>query len=365
METKKHAFIDALRGFAIIGVVAVHSSQWIKPNAGIFTALAQDGARGVQLFYIASALTLFMSMAARNENERRPITNFYIRRFFRIAPMFYLAMAAYLFLYGFAPRTWAPNGITWKTVALTALFANGWNPETITSVVPGGWSVAIEMTFYLILPFLFLILKDFRSALLFTLASLVLAKVLSDLAMSHFAPIYPGKLRYLSRQFCFMWFFSQLPVFGIGIAVYHTVRRFNEHRDRFLGLVLLALVIFLFAAFIEVKTSFNLLREHVLFGAAFGVFALSLYFYPCIVLVNPVSQWIGKVSFSVYLVQNLCIYCLKRFFGNGFPMKGNKGFLLAFFLVLAISVGISSVTYFLVEKPGIRLGRRLIRGWER
>ena len=49
---------------------------------------------------------------------------------------------------------WAPNGVEWYYVPLTALFLNGYHPEMVTSVVPGGWSIVVEMTFYLVLPLL-------------------------------------------------------------------------------------------------------------------------------------------------------------------------------------------------------------------
>jgi peptidoglycan/LPS O-acetylase OafA/YrhL len=48
------------------------------------------GARGVQLFYMVSAFTL-LSVSRQPFNAR----SFFIRRFFRIAPAFYIAMIAY------------------------------------------------------------------------------------------------------------------------------------------------------------------------------------------------------------------------------------------------------------------------------
>ncbi len=39
--------------------------------------------------------------------------------------------------------------------ALTALLQHGWRPALINSLVPGGWSIAAEGTFYLLAPFCF------------------------------------------------------------------------------------------------------------------------------------------------------------------------------------------------------------------
>ena len=69
--------------------------------------------------------------------------------------MFYLGMIAYLLYSGMSNERWAPNGVAWWHVLLTALFLHGWHPETINTVVPGGWSIAVEMSFYLFVPLLF------------------------------------------------------------------------------------------------------------------------------------------------------------------------------------------------------------------
>ena len=155
METKKYDYIDALRGIAILGVMLVHSRGIVEPSSYILSKISSAGSRGVQLFYIASALTLFLSMSSRKKTERHPYICFFLRRFFRIAPAFYTAIIVYSLYYGLAPRYWAPNGIDWWYIPLTAMFLHGWHPETITSVVPGGWSIAFEMTFYLFVPYLF------------------------------------------------------------------------------------------------------------------------------------------------------------------------------------------------------------------
>jgi len=88
-------FIDALRGLAIFGVFIVHSSQSIDGLPRWLSSLASQGARGVQLFFVISAFTLFLSLSTRRKNEKRPTLNFFIRRFFRIAPLFYAALLSF------------------------------------------------------------------------------------------------------------------------------------------------------------------------------------------------------------------------------------------------------------------------------
>jgi exopolysaccharide production protein ExoZ len=110
-------YIDALRGYAILGVIVVHVAQCVPRLEWPLSLVASQGARGVQLFFVVSGLTLMLSWHARNDG----IAAFYVRRVFRIVPMFWLAIALFVSLDGFGPRYWAPDGIGWTHVAATAL----------------------------------------------------------------------------------------------------------------------------------------------------------------------------------------------------------------------------------------------------
>lgn len=360
-EVRKYDFIDALRGYAIAGVVLVHTSQWIRPESDWFSLVASQGARGVQLFFVASAVTLFLSMAVRRGGERQPILSFAIRRFFRIAPMFYAAMAVYLVYYGFGPRYWAPEGVEAWYFPLTLLFLHGWHPETISSVVPGGWSIAVEMTFYACVPFLFSRLTTIKRTTFALLASLVLSWILSSAVMALLTPHYPPDQHYVVEGFTFFWFFSQLPVFLLGILLYHLMKRLRDCEDKQMGLLLIVSAAFLWVALLNVETYHDVLPLHVLYGFSFLVFGLGLFLYPTQWLVNPVSRWLGRISFSVYLTHFGVIFILRDFLIGDDRFHGD-GYLMAGFLLVLVSASVISYgTHRYVEQPGIALGKRLIK----
>ncbi len=359
-SVRKYDFIDTTRGLAILAVILIHTAQWIPPSNDTINMIANDGAQGVQLFFIASALTLFMSMKSRKNKESAPIRNFFIRRFFRIAPMYYLALVFFMLLDGFSKRYFAPFGMQWYFPLLAATFTNGWHPETINSVVPGGWSITVEMTFYLLLPLLFVHIDSIKGTIFFIVFTLIIGWLLNTLMTAIFTPHYSADLKYLVDSFTFFWFFDQLPVFGIGILVYHLFERYKNVVDRELGLILLFTAVFLEWAFLDTHTFSELLPHHFLMAVGFVFLVFGLYFSRLKLLVNPATVLIGKLSFSMYLVHFAVLRALGAIFPNGFPLKGTLAMIAGYVLIAELTILISLGTYRYIEKPGMDLGRILI-----
>ena len=113
-ELNRYQYIDALRGFAFLGVLTVHASYEVPKLP--FSSLPELGQYGVQLFFLLSAVTLLRSMALRSAKERFAARNFFIRRFFRIAPLFWTGVVLYGLLDGCEPRFTGPGGT--QTLAL-------------------------------------------------------------------------------------------------------------------------------------------------------------------------------------------------------------------------------------------------------
>ena len=356
----KYAFIDALRGWAILGVVLVHTHQWLPATSDSLRSIAQRGSLGVQLFFMTSALTLFLSLHSRFRWEKNPFKAFFIRRFFRIAPLFYLAVAFYLWKDGLQPRFWAPDGLSLREIVSTITFTNGWHPTTINSVVPGGWSIALEMSFYCFVPLFFLIFSNIRKSvigLFFFLAvgfgiTLVMKKVLSPL-WSEYSPE-------LIRSFFFMWLPSQLAIFCMGFALYFILNMIDKKTLSQRSYAYFAL--FLSISFMYIFSDFY--GRHVFYGVAFMLFACALKIYPHLIFVNRLVCSLGTLSFSVYLSHFAVIsgfeeIGLAHFLGRFF--SGDAKTLAGLLCVLTASAMVSKLTYEAVERPGIRLGTRIIK----
>lgn len=349
-----------MRGLAILAVILVHAQGGVGAESPWLQRSMAAGARGVQLFYVASALTLCLSWAVRATRESSPLRNFYLRRLFRIVPMFYIAIAAYVALYGLAPRYYAPDGVRWFHVPLTAAFLHGYHPETITSVVPGGWSIAVEMTFYLFFPVLIVFSRRLFSLLLLLAGSLVMAWGAARLAYAVFGNAYPEEQRYLVDTLSELNFLSQLPVFVFGITAYWLM----QHRRARNGVIVGGALAFLgwcAAALISgAWVIYDVWSSPIVMGAVFAVFALALERWPVAVFVNPLTTWIGKLSFSMYLSHFAVIDAFAAAGVSARFGSGDGAALLHYACVAAATAGVSWLCYRWIERPGIAAGRRLI-----
>jgi len=357
---KKLDYIDALRGLAILGVLLVHTNQYGRSlESNILGKIISQGARGVQLFYVASAFTLFISYKTRYLNDLFPVRSFFIRRFFRIAPMYYLGIIYYLFQDGFGSRYWLGDKTHISTLNIFSnlTFTHGFNPYWITSLVPGGWSIAVEMLFYAIFPFLFLKIKNINNAFYFLLISM-LANFIISFSLSKINVI--SSLR-LWDEYLVLYFPNQLPLFAIGIIMYFIIIEDQSIKD-ISGKSLLFCSVLLFAE-LALGSQF-IFKDHILFGLVFLILGYSLSKYRPKLLVNSLVNHIGKVSFSMYLVHFAILHWLLFF--NIIDYFDNQFFnyLTRYLIVCVVTILISTLFYNFIELPFQNIGRKLITKME-
>jgi peptidoglycan/LPS O-acetylase OafA/YrhL len=360
---KKYQFVDALRGWAILGVILVHTSQAFYPYSNLLGKIANDGQYGVQLFYLVSAFTLFSSFTSRQQ-EPNAILNFFIRRFFRIAPLFYCAIAFYLWKDGLEPRFWAPGGIKGWYILSSIFFLNGWHPASINSVVPGGWSIAVEMNFYLFIPILYKLINSVHKAISSTFIFLVLGFIFRKAAIILYKPFFPAVQHGLVDAFASQYSLpAQASVFCVGFIFYFLFKDINTCASQRKGLSVLWLMISLYLMCATLNGGFTLIPKYFIYALAFLSFSYSAALHPNILVVNPVLCFMGKVSYSLYLIHFAVIdMCKQSFpvfiFSN--PEQNNYIFIIAFLLVLFLSALLSCVSFKLIEQPGQLMGKYFI-----
>lgn len=354
---KNLRYIDALRGFAVLGVLMVHCSKFGANNYPYLLAnIFDNGAMGVQLFYIVSAFTLLLSVSHRSNQEQNPTTNFFIRRFFRIAPLYYLAVVYYLYQDGLGPRFWLGDmdHITTGNIISNFFFVHGVYPYWINSIVPGGWSISVEMFFYCLIPILVRYIKNLNSSLCFLAVALTLKTIL-DFGFSFFPFISDTNLW---NSFLYFYFPAQLPVFAVGFILFYLLKQDKFEPINFK--VLLWLAVALLAQFM---LDFN--SRHLIFSFVYLVLAFALSHFEPSLLVNRATRYLGKISFSMYLVHFAILHWMEKFglldiIDSTSNSHSMANYALRFSILLFFSVIASSITFYLIEKPFQLVGKKII-----
>jgi peptidoglycan/LPS O-acetylase OafA/YrhL len=361
LEPEHYRFIDALRGWAILLVILTHAAQGqfaadalgeAAPQSAVLAlpfwlqAICAAAGSGVHLFFVVSALSLALSWRARSEPGWAA---YLIRRFWRIAPMFYAGILLYLFLYGFRPRLYAPQGITPQDVALTFGFMHGWSMAALNSVVPGDWSIAAEAMFYVILPPL-LILGRTPRRLAFLMIGFVLMAQLSHWLQPGFGPLGNAG------------FPSQAAVFLFGLAAAQAMDRPVPAR----GAAALAVFGFLCFGLPLLHLPEAILAYQLQFGALAGLLCVLLHRAKTPLLVNEPLIRLGRISFSIYIL-HFALLAPVLAAARDLVSGASDVVLLAVYYPLLVAIAASSASgaHTWIERPGIRFGRFLVAQLER
>ncbi len=352
----KLKFVDSLRGLAILGVLMVHCGMTGSGHDSMPDSLVtflNSGQYGVQLFFLTSSFTLFLSYTSRSTNIINIKKNFFIRRFFRIVPLYYAGLLYYIIErvvgFNFFSTGLLLNEFSWGAFLSNIFFIHGILPSWINSYVPGGWSITVEMTFYLLFPFIFSKVKNLNDSILFFLLTLFILTGLNFLLTTN---IYWDKMNFL-----YYYLPNQMPVFALGIMVNFLI----VEKDKTIKNSTLVLTLFagLFFCYIQIGV-------HILFSLAFFLLLYILSKKEYKILVNPITIYIGKISYSMYITHFGIIYFLNRIgFVNYIivdsPWSSVLNYIIRFAFLLILTIGLSTITFKIIEVPFQNIGASIIK----
>jgi exopolysaccharide production protein ExoZ len=337
--------LHGLRGVAALTVVLFHLQampglplpHWLSAMTGHFYL-------SVQLFFVISAFSLYHS----SRYSPASYSAYLVKRFFRIAPLYYVLLAYVAWRVGF------PG---WPALLANVTFTFNLIPGLEQGVVFAGWSVGVEMIFYLILPALLFL---FRGAWVFALLFAVTA-TLSAL-LWHFTSGASG----LRENYAYYSLAGNLPAFAAGLLAYSLFMSMDLRQRR--GWVSSALAVSF--ALLLAAAFFDPLELHwrasglyfAAWGLPFGVLCLWQALYPAKLMRSRPLQWLADRSFSIYLLHPVVLALLRR----GYQVLGTLGVPDAGFLLPACLAGAlmllfaaAEITYRYIELPGIAVGRRI------
>ncbi len=362
--------VDALRGYAILMVVCAHSLRYVPDLVWPAKRLLLLGVYGVQLFFLASAVTLLMSWSHSSAPLPRRCRDFFIHRFLRIAPLYFLAIGFYWIV-----ERRSVEEFSAAVLSATLFFYNAWSPYFIRTVpgwipVPGGWSIGVEFCFYFVFPVLAMTMVSLRRALWFAAAALVLMLVAGVAGQG----LYPEISADERANFLYFWPPNHVIIFALGFVLYRALCappvRLAVMRSRIDSTamsVLLLLALFGLSLY-GMRKLFDwqsgMPPTHLLVTLCLLPWALWVLLRPNAIVVNRAIIAFGRVSFSVYILHFAMLELVAAMLTHTWPVPSGQLWSLAYVAVLiamacALTFGAAWLTYRWIEKPFIDLGKRL------
>lgn len=348
-------FLDALRGLAALYVVIYHMVLIPEPDLVLprwAHLVAHNGGMGVTLFFVVSAFSLFYTMPLR-QREPRPWVSFFLHRFFRIAPLFYLWIALTLvrdklmFNLDHGPFE----------IATSATFLFNLVPQRQEGFVWASWTIGIEMLFYAAFPLFYCFAKNRWKALTLALWLLIAWTAIQGL-LAYF-PV-EDKTKQMFTQWSFL---RHLPVFACGAIAYHLFMpsTWVAEKPHELGLALATSAVALFMALVNGWLPPLFGDQYYWQAVIFTLLLLGLGWSPVKLVVNRVTSYMGRISYSMYLNHPTVVLLLSPVYV--WIYRQQLGLTVSFLACLAVTLVVvivmSELTYRFVEEPGIRLGKRI------
>lgn len=335
--------LDALRGLMALAVVVYHLGAWTRVFSGpLRDAVIVLGVYSVEGFFVISGFCFFHLYADRGLPVAE-LPRFYAKRFLRLAPLYYLAFGLSLALEPIYQAVFS-----WGRLLENLTLGFGLIHPNHAFVV-GGWSIGLEVVFYLALPALLWLTR--RPVALYALAALLLAWSW---------PYAFGKVQ-AAHELQRFHVYVQLPnhafLFLLGAIS-------ADLRTRWSGRLPLVWVGALSAALCALALSQQPpLVDHfevMVGGARYGYLALCwalvLLFafarWPCARWLAPLG-WLGERSYALYLMHPVAWLLLREPLAASLEprLQAVAGLLVAFVL--------AELAHRVLERPALRYGRGL------
>lgn len=361
--TIKHdiGLLDFLRGWAAI-LVFFHYAAILGGGPNLLSG--SIGHEAVNAFMLASGFLIYfqtsVSKSYQNLSTYIGVKNFAIRRFFRIAPAYYLCLIAALLLSDYLGQSREaiaeilPHTMTnmdryyisnpFENLILHITFLFGLIPSYAFSTPLPDWSLGLEMQFYFVFPFMFFFLKkNFPLYLTLFLTAMVIIWFLTKrLGINYPMPTLIA-LKFHN--------------FAAGMVIAHILINKKSIIKSFylIGVTLLFLVT---------------CNKSLLIPSLF-LFCLWWVCYVCSSNKNPVisflnfiinhklNKFLAEISYSLYIVH--LIFMLPFFayvLGDG--VLSNQRWIISSCLLFILVSIVSLFIYKFVELPGIYFGKNLI-----
>jgi peptidoglycan/LPS O-acetylase OafA/YrhL len=342
--------LDGWRAVAIIAVMASHAGHSYSAPLGrdsFFDRIA-SGTHGVNLFFAISGLLITSRLLEEWDSAGHvSLKRFYTRRAFRILPpaLLYLGVVALLGALGLLP-------VVREEFVAAVLFFRNYLPAILG---PNGagfftshyWSLGVEEHFYLFWPAL-LLLAGRKRALPVAIVVAILVAVWRHIEawreIMLYNAIQPNYfVRSDTRIDSIMW--------GVVAALALSRPDVRAVIEKYLSTIVMLALFALYGAIVYRYGTRPTFWEATIVPVILAGTVLRPRTMLGRVLENPVMRWIGRLSYSLYLWEFFFVYY------GGVPIT--LGVWQTFPVNLIAAVVCAVASYYLVERPLVKLGHRL------
>ena len=344
--TKRNDSLDYLRGLAATGVMIYHMNLLCFGEVDASTVLAKVKIFAVSIFYVLSGLTLYIANKKSALPEKNSMIEFYLKRFFRIFPLMWLAVF-FTYLLKSEPEFYHVKRLIVNFFILPGMI----RPDGF--VANGAWSIGNELFFYLFFPLFFYLNKIKKTY--FYLSLLVL---LATFCLFTFVLMDPTiQLGYQWSKFVNP--FNQFLYFGVGIFV-ATLPMPSELLKKmapYLIIICLLLVIYypVHGEPILLVTGINrILLSSLIMFICYLFYISDFNFLPA--FLRWTLKYLGDTSYSIYLLHPLVFILVERINHQYFTPNPY----LIIVSTVVITLPLSGLVYNTFEKYFLNYGKKYI-----
>ncbi|MBI3511427.1 MAG: acyltransferase [Bacteroidetes bacterium] len=363
--------LNGLRFFAALAVIITHvemlktmiglRSRWNEP---VFFNL---GGLGVYFFFVLSGfLITYLLLSEKKQEGRISVRAFYLRRIFRIWPVYYLLIFAGFFIFPhisflhldyfqkFLPQHfWFKFGLFFFMLPNLALAMFPSVPH-----IGQTWSIGVEEQFYIIWPWIAKKFSNlFRVLIIFII--LIVALKCAMLVLVHFIPhnYWINSI----KAFIAMTKMECMAIGGLGACLL-----FNK-KEKFLKLIYLPVV--QLSAYILIPLLIFFTPEaiqdgiHLFYSVLFLVIIMNVSSNTksLLKLENRVFNLLGNVSYGMYMYHMFVLVFVIRLSSFTFGLRGIEADIAHYGLGIAGTVLISILSYYIYERTFIRMKKKFTK----
>jgi peptidoglycan/LPS O-acetylase OafA/YrhL len=372
MNQKRIEEIDSLRGIAALIVLFYHCLR-IFPSLdsdepyrdhGFFISLIKEtplrlfwsGHESVVLFFIISGFVLSIPVF---NGQKLNYSSYIIKRVCRL----YIPYIVSVIIAVILSLTLSKGGINgyshwfnkiWTEKTSSSLLINHffmigeYNSNSYNTVI---WSLVHEMRISIVFPFiaLFVMRVNWKYSFVSSLACGI-----SFFILTRFIPITSNTSFLYSIHYCAMFIIGAILAKHKDELVYFFSRLNKKIK---VIMLIFALVAYTYPGLFPKLFFHRLLTDDWITSLGCAIFILAALSYSkfSLFLKTSTLQWLGKVSYSLYLYHTIILFSFVYLFNDTLPIS------VILFMTILTSLAVASLAYKWIEEPSIKLGKHLSR----